>query len=240
MTESMRINLESRASIHFGIDYVMVPGPALDAKKFIEFQANLAKGGVDLPVNERRDIELHLARKAPHLKVMVKTVGPNVGQLLIISDNPEGVLSMFTREAEQICGAYEKTWGKPSQFLGRDAAINYLFSCEGYTHSFAYLWEDLLSRPGDQANLLGHPIAGGGLRFVMPPETGKTEEPTVREVKIESFLSDPAKLLVAIHLTWPRPTNEDMFTKCSELLTRADSYMSKEVSTFLTHREKKE
>ena len=239
MTEQMRINLGSRQSIHFGIDYVFVPAPVLEPSKCVEFQKNLTDMSVDLPSVKRAENELHLVREAPHLDVLVKVVGPQVGQLLITSECREGVLAFFKKEAEEICKAYEKTWKLPMQFLGRDAAIYSLFSCDGCEHSFRFLWEHLLNQQGADAKPLGHLILGGGLRFVMPPTEKEEPELTTREVKIETFLAEPAKILVVTHLSWPQPVNEDMFARCSEFLDRVENYTKTEVATFLTHKDEK-
>ena len=236
--ESMRINLESRESIHFGINYVFVPAPILDPKKCIAFQKSLTDAGVDLPSVKREEKELHLVRETPHFDVLVKMVGPQVGQLLMTSDCPEGALIVFAKEADQICKAYEKTWGTPVQFVDRDAAIHSLFSCVACEHSFQFLWERLLDQKVEDAQPLGHVMLGGGLRFVMPPEEDETPEPTSREVKIETFLREPAKVFVVTHLSWPQPVNENMFNKCSELLNRVETYATNEVAGFLTHKER--
>jgi hypothetical protein len=192
---------------------------------------------VDVKSVVRGENELLLSQESPPLGVQVKVVGPQVGQLLITTDFPQGPLTMFQKEAEQVCGAYVKTWGSPVQFLSRDAAIHCLYSSVGVNHSFEYVWEKLLGQGAEDATLLGHKILGGGLRFVMSPEPDEQPEPTLREVKVESFLADPPKLFVAAHLTWPTPLNQDMFEKCGELLNRVEEYLTKEVVSFLTHKE---
>ncbi|MBE3134169.1 MAG: hypothetical protein IMZ55_11885, partial [Acidobacteria bacterium] len=163
-----------------------------------------------------------------------KVIGPQIGQLLLLAEFPQRPLDLFTKETRAVIEAYKETWGVPKQFLSRDATIRCLYSCDNCKHAFQFLWEQLLGQTGGKTAYLGKPIWGGGLRFVMPPEEKEQPEPTQVEVKVESFLGDPEKLFVETQLSWPQPSQDDMFAKAEELLARVESYISQHVLTFLT------
>jgi len=85
--------------------------------------------------------------------------------------------------------------------------------------------------------MLGKPILGGGLRFVMPPIENDQPEPTAIEVKIESFLADPARLYVETQFSWPRPTDNDEFANAPQLLRRVEDYINNTLVKFMIHGE---
>jgi hypothetical protein len=235
MAATMRIRIESRESIHFGINFLFAPAPVIGQTKVIELQRNLAARGVDFSTVNRTEKAIELGRTDGPLSLLIAIHAPQVGQLLVRSPSPQRPLDLFQKEAESVCQAYADTWQRPAQFLTRDAAIHCLYPCENCDHAFKYIWEHLLGQSASYAAHLGRPLAGGGLRFVMPPTRDEKPEPTVVEVKIESFLRDPSKLYVDTHLSWPAPSNENMFAMCGELLKRVESYIEEKVIAFLTH-----
>jgi len=240
MTETRpTLDPESRQSIHFGINFVAVPAPDLSMDKVLDFQRALSKAGVDLPSCERSDSKLELKRSAPPLRITVAIIpAPKLGQLRVIAEHPERPLDLFTKEVTAICDVFRATWGIPTQFLGRDVTIRCLYSGPHIEHAFPYLWETLLHQTPADAGMLGRPILGGGLRFVMPPLKEEQPEPTAIEVKIESFLKDAAKLYVETQFSWPKPTSEDQLGKGPQLLKRVEDYIATTLIPFITHGER--
>ena len=234
MAEKMRIKIDSRETIHFGINFLFAPAPVIEQTKVIDLQHNLTEGGVDFATVNRTQKSIELSRTDGPLSLLIAIPAPQVGQLLVRSPNPQRALNLFQKEVESIGRAYESTWSRPAQFLKRDAAIHCLYACENCDHAFRYIWEQLLGQNRSDARHLGRPLAGGGLRFVMPPTRDEKPEPTVVELKIESFLRDPSKIYVETHLSLPTPSNENMFERAGELLNRVESYIQEKAIRFLT------
>ena len=237
MPEMPRLNPDSRQSIHFGINFVAVPAPSLVLDKALSFQRRLAQGGIDLPSCQRTEQALELRRAAPPIWVRLAIVGPQVCQLLIVAEQPDRPLDLFKREVVAICDAYKHTWEVPKQFVVRDVTVRSLYSGSGLGHAFSYVWETLLRQSPEDAKMLGKPILGGGLRFVMPPIENDQPEPTAIEVKIESFLADPARLYVETQFSWPRPTDNDEFANAPQLLRRVEDYINNTLVKFMIHGE---
>ncbi|MEA3367603.1 MAG: hypothetical protein U9R68_05760 [Planctomycetota bacterium] len=229
----MPVNVESRQSIHYGLNFLFLPAPGLETQKTLAFQSALAEAGVDLPTANRSQHSLELHRESPSLKVGIKEVGPNIGQLFLLSSWPERNLSVFEKESEAVVVAYERTWDAPKQFVARDATIRCLYACHDCDHAFQFIWEEVLAQQAERTTRFGKPIWGGGLRFVMPPGKDEEPEPTQTEVKIESFLQDPGKLFVQVQMSWPKPTEEYMFAKCTKLLERVEAYINSDVMAFI-------
>jgi hypothetical protein len=61
-----------------------------------------------------------------------------------------------------------------------------------------------MQRSGNTLSVFGKPVLGGGLRFVLAPLPEETN-PVQIDVKIESFLQDPAKLFVETQFIWLKP-----------------------------------
>lgn len=239
MTDTPRLDPESRQTIHFGINFVAVPAPALTMDKVLGFQKALAQAGIDLPSCERSEQALELRRKVPPIWVRLAIVGPQVCQLLIVAEHPERPLDLFKKEATAICDSFKATWGVPKQFVARDVTLRCLYSGPGMKHTFPYVWETLLHQTPDDAKMLGKPILGGGLRFVMPPIENDKPEPEAIEVKIESLLTDPAKLYVETQFSWPKTTDSDQFANVSRLLQRVEDYITETLMPFILHGEVK-
>jgi hypothetical protein len=230
----MQVNLESCQSIHFGVNFVFAPAPALDPPSAFTFLRNLQDEGVDFPSFNRSATSLSFIRAENPLDLQLNIVGPQVAQLLLRAQFPKTGLETFNKEGAAVCKAYLKTWDRPAQFVVRDAAIHRLYSCDDCDHAFRYIWEHLLGQRIDDTDYFGKPLWGGGLRFVMPATPQDKPEPTGAEVKIESFLPDTSKLFVETHLTWPTPVQEDMFEKCSELMDRVEEYIKTRVLAYVT------
>jgi hypothetical protein len=234
MSEEMQVNTKTRASIHYGINFIVAPHPVVDSDSRLDFQKHLLKVGMEFTAATHSSASLELKRDDPPLKLSVMLLGPQVGQVLLVAGSPNRPLAFFEEEVEQVCAAYQETWGLPKQFLSRDASIRCLYSCQNCPHTFQYLWEGLLGKQESDAAAFERPLQGGGLRFVMPPLADESPEPSMIEVKVESFLKDPSKLFVETHITWPQPRQDNVFEIAGELLDRVQGYVENNVERFIT------
>ena len=141
-------------------------------------------------------------------------------------------LDLLTREAEAAVRAFEATWGKERrQIISSDAAFRDLYETSA-EHAFQELWEQRLGQSAQSLAILGRPVLGGGLRFVMPPLPDEVE-PLQIEVKIESFLRDTKKLFVETQFAWPAPTSPGAPFDPAGKLKQLDDYIEHVVTSFL-------
>jgi hypothetical protein len=94
-----------------------------------------------------------------------------------------------------------------------------------------------LNQSGQDFRCLGNrPVAGGGLRLLIPPHAVGAEEPRSIEIRIESFLLEQRKLLVDTLFVWPkpRPINAGQAIEPESYLQPVEQFASNEVWTFLT------
>ncbi|MEW6232659.1 MAG: hypothetical protein AB1566_10155 [Chloroflexota bacterium] len=197
---------ESRVIIHMGINFVVSPVPTIDVQSSLKFQQSLVTRGIEFAKVEFKEREIAVVREAPtRLEIKVAAISPSpVGQLLIVAPDPRRVLTLFNKEAEAIVEAFESTWpAKKRQIISSDATLRDLYEASG-EHAFQELWETRLRQSPGSLAVLGRPVLGGGLRFVMPPLPDEPE-PVQIEVKIESFLRDTKKIYVETQFTWPQP-----------------------------------
>jgi hypothetical protein len=99
-------------------------------------------------------------------------------------------------------------------------------------HAFQELWEMRLRQPPDSLAVLGRPVLGGGLRFVMPPQPDDPE-PVQIEVKIESFLRDTKKIFVETQFAWPSPMSPGAPFPVNRL-EQVNKYIEESVISFIT------
>ena len=91
--------------------------------------------------------------------------------------------------------------------------------------------------PADFQILGNRPVAGGGLRLLMPPHADNGGEPVSIEVRIESFLRETNKLFVETVFTWPQPKNirtEEGFTP-QNLMEQIELFAANELWDFIMH-----
>lgn len=228
-------NRESQQSIYFGVGYVIASRWPSDAMKRLDFQRALAERQLDFPQTSggAQDFTLVRTEQSP-LQVKVASLGPRVSSISINSERPVYSLELFGKEAEAVCDAYRRTWLKEQcQILQCNATVRHLYSCED--HAFKYLWEDRLGQNPEDFGYLGRrPVLGGGLRLFMPP-LKKDEEPVQIEIKIESFLREPKKILIETLFVWPQPRLllPDVKFDPEFRLIRAENYAVGEVCDFL-------
>jgi len=231
------LNRESRTSVHFMISYVLAGAPALEPARAVDFQKSCLDNGLEFSQTNIRPRSFMLLRQDPsNLQVKLDSPGPQVSSVQSIANNPTYDLAMFARDALAVTAAYRQTWPSPhSQVIRTDAKLSHLYSSQ--EHAFKYLWETRLGQsPEDFKRLGSRPVAGGGLRLMIPPHAVGGEEPRSIELRIESFLSEPRKLLVETTFTWPQPkviASDDPFD-VMDRLEALEAYATNEVWNFVT------
>ena len=103
------------------------------------------------------------------LEIKLLNVGPQVVQLVILLSHPEYSIELVEEEVDRIVGIFNNIWptsGK--QLIGCDATIRTLFDSTS-KHAFQEIWETRLNQKKEELGILGRPIQGGGIRFVLPP-----------------------------------------------------------------------
>ena len=231
------INRESKTSIYFSVTYVLAVQWVPEKQKALEFQKALLDNGLDFSQTNMAASKYTLFRpEQSPLRVVIESNGPQVSSLHIISQKPTYDLSMFTMDAGAVCSAFQQAWPADQYQVVRQAAkIHHLYSCN--THAFSFLWEKRLGQsPEDFKALGGIPVAGGGLRLVMPPFNKEGQEPRSIEVRIESFMRETNKMFIETAVVWPKP----VFVKSGEnfepgeLMEQVEGYATNEVWNFLT------
>jgi len=237
------LNLNSRQSIYFGISYVIALRWKPNAARRLEFQKKLAEQQLDFSQTRLGSQNFMLIRTEPSpLTINLSSSEPAGGaNISISSGSPTYGLEMFCKEAQAVCLAYRQTW-LPEQFqiLRTTATIRHLYDCR--EHAFKYLWEERLGQnPEDFKFLGGRPVAGGGLRLLMPAAKDE-KEPLQIEVKIESFLRQPKKLFTETILLWPKPRllGENEGFDAGLRLQRVEEYATSEVCNFIQRKEQQE
>jgi hypothetical protein len=230
------INRESKTSVHFGMNFLLAGPWGQEKGALLEFQKALLDGGLEFSQTAARPAGFSLIRNEPSpLQVILETPGPQVHTLQIVASNPQYELEMFSREAAVVTMAYQKTWRLPQyQILNTGGCIRHLYSAR--VHAFQYLWEERLGQSPQDFALLGHrPVAGGGLRLLIPPHQKEGGEPVGIEIRIESFLRESQKLFVETVFTWPQPrvvTDTNGFD-CQAHLNAIESFAADEVWNFI-------
>jgi len=230
---------ESRRRIHMGINYIMVPAPAINAQNFLRFQEALIDCSVEF-TNSARSEQPHehridVTRDQPtplNIGVIASTTQPT-GQLLIVAPHPGRTLEYFIQETEQIVEAFMATWQAPNrQVVKSDVTLRDLYETTG-EHAFQELWEERLRMCAEELAILGTPVLGGGLRFVIPSQP---DRPAQIEVKIESYLRDTSKFFVETQFNWlePRPPGELLDPR--RRLNEVEGYVKEHVLPFMLGR----
>ncbi|MBI5291946.1 MAG: hypothetical protein HY872_08735 [Chloroflexi bacterium] len=225
------MKLESRQTTHAGVNFIITPPPSQDKASFLKFQEVLDELGIavsHIEYNEQGFVALRQP-KMP-LQITVGVVGPHAGQLLIIAPTPGRPLDSVEAEAEDIVKAFGLVWpNEHRQLLASDVTIRDLYETSS-EHAFKELWERKLGQSPHGLSKLGPSLAGGGLRFVLPPFS---EDRHVTEVKIESYLSDSSKLFIEVQFKWETPTSPGIDLNPTRRLELVNDYISKQVVEFI-------
>ncbi|MBN1127169.1 MAG: hypothetical protein JXA82_19355 [Sedimentisphaerales bacterium] len=232
------INRESRTSVRFQISYVLAFPWLADSARSVQFQKSLLDQGLEFGQVNSTEKRLTLTRQQPsHLQIRLDSPGPQVAQIQILSANPGYDIDMFSRDAEAATMAYKQAWSlEQCQLIQTSAMIHHLYSSQD--HAFKYLWEVRLGQsPADFKTLGSRPVAGGGLRLLLPPhQLNQDQEPRSIEVRAESFLREPRKLLIETIFIWPRPRSlqaEEGFSPAG-YLKQVEEFAANEVWSFFT------
>ncbi|HSV27420.1 MAG TPA: hypothetical protein VLH60_05955 [Sedimentisphaerales bacterium] len=231
-----KVNKNSRTTIHFSVGYLLAGQWAAERPRCLDFQKALMELQMDFSQTTFAGNRFTLIRNDPsNLHIVIESPGPQVAGMTITSAYPQHDIAIFQREAEAAWQAYQKIWPAPQyQVLQCSARMHQLYSCS--EHAFKYIWEERLGqKPEDFAVFGGRPVAGGGLRLVMPPASINGSEPASIEVRIESYFREVAKLFVETVFLWPQPRvikTGERFDP-AERLAVVEEYSGKEVWNFL-------
>lgn len=227
------MNPDSRQIIHMGINFVVSPIPAIDAKNNLGFQQALIDAGIDFSKVELKEQEIVVTRESPTpLNVKVAQLrSSGVGQFLILAPHPKRPLSLFSQEAKAAVQAFNATWPEKKQVVSSDVTLRDLYKATGQ-HAFQELWEMRLGQSSDELAILERPVLGGGIRLIMPAQSNDPQ-PVQIEVKIESYLRDVRKIFVETQFKWPQSTSSDKPMDPPSQLRQVDDYVKEKVIPFI-------
>ena len=231
------LNRDSRTSVHFMISYVLAGGLTVEQSRAVDFQKALLDNGLEFTQTNIRPKSFTLLRQEPsNLQIKLDSAAPQVRSIQIIANNPSCDLAMFGRDAMAATDAYRQIWpAEQYQIIRSTARVHHLYSSR--EHAFKYLWETRLRQSPEDFKRLGpRPVAGGGIRLMIPPHAVGDEEPRSIEIRIESFLREQRKLLVETAFVWPRPralSKDDNFDTIQRL-EALENYAANEVWNFLS------
>ncbi len=227
----------SRQTIHMGINFVVFPSPRINMQSNLRFQQFLSENGIECPTVKFKEKErkISIARESPtplNIQVGITTSSPSFGQLLIFAPQSGSSLEMFSKEAEMIVEAFNSTWPTTKrQIITCDVTFRDLYETSS-EHAFLELWETHLDQSAEALKVLGRPVLGGGLRFVMPPQPDD-DEPVMTELKIESFLKNTKKIFIETQFKWPQPTAAEVPLDPHSRLKQVDDYIENKVVAFM-------
>ncbi|NLK40476.1 MAG: hypothetical protein GX298_00280 [Planctomycetes bacterium] len=235
------INRQSKTTVHLSVQYLLAGAWTPERVRTVEFEKALLDNGLDFSQTQSRENVFTLVRTHPsHLQVKLESPGPQVVTLLVLANNPQYERELFGRDAEAVVQAFIRTWpAEHYQILTVNCKIHHLYSAQ--THAFQYLWEERLAQSPEDFRLLGgRPVAGGGLRLIMPPHAVKEDDdPTSIEIRVESFLREPKKVFIETAFTWPKPrivSAEQSFDP-PRYIEQTEQFAANEVWNFLTRRQ---
>jgi len=223
------MDIESRQTIHAGVNFIFVPSPIINKGRLLDFQQKLDEFDIDISRVEYLDEGIVAIRQPKHpIQITISSLQQHTGQLLMVFPLPGRPLESVEAESESIVNVFNQVWSEDRrQVLSSDATIRDLYNTSS-DHAFKELWEKRLGQTPGSLSLLGAGLAGGGLRFVIPP-TG--DDPCIIEVKIESYLRDSSKLFIEAQFKWPGPSGTTF--NPTEKLERVNQYITKKVVEFI-------
>lgn len=231
------IQKNSKTSSFFGIQYLLAGNWRPDRQNTVEFEKALIDNGLDFSQTQLSDKSFVLTRsESSPLQIKLESSGPQVMSIHVTAQNPAYDLAMFCRDIEAVTTSFQSTWpAEHYQLLSTTGRIHHLYSSQ--THAFKYLWENRLGqRPSDFQALGNRPVAGGGLRLLIPPHSVDGAEPVSIELRVESFLRETNKLFIETVFTWPRPkivNNDDRFAPQSVMM-QIERFAAEDVWNFIT------
>lgn len=225
--------VHTQQTIHLGVGFVFNPQPLLDPAHYLKFQGELAAHGLVFSQTATPPGQLILIRQPKALDVRLQQIGPGMTGLAVMAPAPWGSLEEYLDEARTVYAAYSTTWPADQlQLIGREVTLRQLYDVTD-DHALRYLWEGRLKcKEEELSSAFGRPLAGGGLRFVFGP-TDPSEDQPITELKVESLLQNPKKLLIEIVMKWDQAMMVTSFEPDS-LVQAAERFASNEVVRFLT------
>jgi hypothetical protein len=224
----------SRLVVFAGINFLTIPAPVITYQYSLAFQQAIVANGLEFIRVENPKNSLVVSRDIPYpLQITVSMLEPQaIGQIMVLAPQPKGGLELIIKEAEAAILAFENVWpADKRQIIKADATIRELYETTS-EHAFQELWEKRLGQNPKALESFGRPIRGGGLRFVLDPIPG--DLPVQIDIKVESFLMDTTKIFVETQFNWPIPTNPGTPFNVRERLSQMNSYIEKEINSFLT------
>jgi hypothetical protein len=231
------IHRNSKTTSHFSLHYLLAGAWNPERIKAVEFEKALLDNGLDFSQTNLYEKTFLLSRSQPsQLQIKLESPGPQVMGIQIVSQNPQYDLDLFCRDAEAAISAFQVTWpAEHYQVLTTTGKLHHLYSTE--VHAFKYLWEQRLRQQPQDFQILGkRPVAGGGLRLLMPPHSVDGRRAVSIEVRVESFLRETNKLFVETVFTWPQPHNvaaEQGFSP-QQLMQEIEMFAANELWDFIT------
>lgn len=214
------------------MNFVLAPAATVTTPQQLQFQQFLAEPirGIVFDTAQRADAAFLFQRTTAPLEVRIGPVGPQVGQLLVTAPQPARRLDEVLEDFEAVIDAYRQIWPGPLQVIRRDCTVRHLYAVRE-SHALQYIWERRLHQSEAGVHLLGRPVLGGGMRFVMPPRPEVADDAAI-EVKIESLLADASQLFVETSFVWGTPL-AGVEIEASPLVNAVESYMCNELTKFI-------
>lgn len=232
------IHRNSKTTSFFSLQYLLAGPWGLDRLKAVEFEKAMLDNGLEFSQTNLYENSFVLTRsQASQLQVKLEFPGPQVMAIQIVAQDPQYDLEMFCRDAEAATAAFQGTWPAPQyQVLNATGKIHHLYSSD--THAFKYLWEQRLRQQPEDFLILGkRPVAGGGLRLMMPPHSIDGGPPVSVELRVESFLRETNTLFVETVFTWPQPRaiGADQGFGAETFMTEIENFAANELWDFIRH-----
>jgi hypothetical protein len=222
------IELDSRKVIFMGVDFMITHMPDVSQRLNLDFQSRLMPIGIEFQQTQLFADRLLMIRHEPSPLavnfIKQPDTPPGMGQVVIVAEFPKYDLSTFCDEADKIVDTFLSHFSfGDRQVISKDATIRSLYSTGG-VHAYQAIWETLLGQSNDKLrNLLGKPMLGGGLRFVIPAEATESDPASI-ELKIESFLQDSFQLFVETQIVWGRVESPGSEFSPRRLLQTVEDY----------------
>lgn len=102
----------NRNIIHVGLSDLFLPITVRSKSEIFQFQSNLEELGIEITSTNYAPNQNVLTRQLSQsvLTVQVLNAGPNITQLLVVSENPEVSLESIEEDFERVLEAFDKVW----------------------------------------------------------------------------------------------------------------------------------
>ncbi|WP_061248251.1 hypothetical protein [Leptospira alstonii] len=225
----------NRNLIHVGLSDLFLPVVVRSKSEILQFQSNLEELGIEITGTNYAPNQNVFTRQLSQsiLTVQIVNAGPNITQLLVISENPEGSLESIEEDFERVIEAFDKVWQIQGKNVVKSDLTVRLLTDSSTEHAFGEIWEKRLRQSKDNLQQLGRPILGGGLRFVLPPLNPQDSEDHGIEIKIESFFPDPRKVFIEAIFLWGAPRMISEKWNASDRIQKVIQYAEQHLISFL-------